>query len=235
MPCPNEIDELMSLKLDGLIDEHDEHRLDEHLNTCDDCGLLWAAMKQADSILWTSALQPLPVPSNFQVKVMAQIAVAVSVPAAAVELDPFFQPGIGMAANMQVLVPAGATRRLEETPTGYLALYTEWQGRITSYVRSVAAVGLALAGTVGLLLAFILSGTIKFDGPAGEAVGTIRTFVQAIDTWIGSLFTNFGPGLVAMGGMLVGILALVGWQVVSGYHRLALENRGNTGALEALA
>jgi len=33
----------------------------------------------------------------------------------------------------------------------------------------------------------------------------------------------------------VGVLALVGWQVVSSYHRVALETRGNTGVLEALA
>jgi Putative zinc-finger len=234
MPCPTEIDDLMSLKLDGLIDDKDEQRLDEHLRTCDDCSLLWAAMKEADAILWASALEPLPVPADLHSKVMVQIAVSASVPAA-VLIDPLFQPGIGMVAAMPTIVPVGATRRLEESPTGSLAGYADWQKRIASYVRGMAAVGLSLAGTVGLLLALMLSGTIKVSGPLADAVGTIRTFFEAIDTWVRSLFVNFGPGLLAVGVFMVGILALVGWQVVSGYHRSALENRGNTGVLEALA
>ena len=65
----------MSLKLDGLINEHDDRLLDEHLRTCDDCSLLWSAMRQADDVLWTSARQPLSPPSGFQMKVMAQVAV----------------------------------------------------------------------------------------------------------------------------------------------------------------
>ena len=130
---------------------------------------------------------------------------------------------------------AAHTRRLEHAPTASLALYAEWQSRVASYVRGIAAVGLALAGTVGLLLALVLSGTIQVSGPAADVVGTVRTFFDAVNTWVASLFANVGPGLVAVSAIMVGVLALVGWQVVSSYHRAALENRGNTGVLEALA
>ena len=226
MQCSNEYDELMSLKLDGLIKSDDERRLDEHLQSCTDCSILWTAMKRADSILTASALQPVPVPSDFHVKVMVRIAAS---PVAVPELDPLFQPGIGVVTGMQI-VPA-ATRRLAELPTGALAGYGEWQRRIASYVRGMAAISLSIAGTVGLLLALVLSGTIKLSGPAADAVGTVRTFFQALDTWVRSLFVNFGPGLVAVGVLLAGILVMVGWQVVTGYHRATVENRGNTGLL----
>jgi hypothetical protein len=232
MQCSSVFDELMSLKLDGLIETDDNRRLDEHLQSCADCNLLWSAMKQANVILTASALKPLPVPSYFHEKVMVRIAV--SAPAAVLELDPLFQPGMGVVTGMQIVPPA-ATKRLTESPTGYLAGYAEWQHRIASYVRGMAAVGLSIAGTVGLLLALVLSGTIKLSGPAGEAAGTLRTFFDAIDTWVRSLLVNFGPGLLAVGLLMTGILLMVGWQVVNGYHRTALENRGSTGLLEVAA
>ncbi len=234
MPCETEYDELMSLKLDGLLDVNGEYRLNEHLQTCADCTLLMSAMRQASDMLWASALEPLPVPATLHTKVMMQIAV--SAPATVLQLDPFFQPGIGMVANAGVVIlPMGATRRLHETPTMHLAGYSEWQSRMALYLRGLAAVGLSIAGTIGLLLALALSGAIKFSGPVADAVGTLRTFFQAIDSWVRSVFVNFGPGLIVVGASLVGILLLAGWQVVSSYHRSALENRGNTGVLEALA
>jgi hypothetical protein len=230
MQCRNGIDELMSLKLDGLIDAENDRVLDEHLQGCDDCQLLWTAMKRANDMLWASVLEPLPVPSTFHLQVMVQIAA--SAPAPVLELDPLFQPGMGAVVHMPVSVPA-PTRRLGESPTGYLAGYAEWQRRIGSYVRGMAAVGLSIAGTVGLLLALVLSGTIKLSGPAGDAVDTMRTFFQAAETWVRSLFVGFGPGLLAVASVMIGILLLVGWQVISGYYHSALENRGNTGVLEA--
>jgi hypothetical protein len=232
MLCPGEYDELMSLKLDGLIQPQDDVKLNEHIRSCTDCALLWAAMQQATSLLVASALQPLPVPSDFHAKVMMRVEV--SAPAQVVELDPVFRPGMGMVPGLQVLPPA-ATRRLEESPTGYLTGYAEWQRRIGTYVRGMAAVGLSIAGTVGLLLTLLLSGTIKVSGPAGEFVGTLRTFFDALGTWVRSLFVGFGPGLAVVGLLMTGILLMVGWQVVSGYHRTALENRPSTGVLEAVA
>src|SRR6266566_5007011 len=212
MPCQKEFTDLMSLRLDDLIDAENDGLLDEHLRSCYDCRLLWTAMKRANDILWASALEPLPVPSGFYSKVMVQISA--SAPAPVLELDPLFRPGMGLAGSVHVSVTTpAATRRLEESPTSYLAGYAEWQHRIASYVRGMAAVGLSIAGTVGLLLALVLSGTLKVSGPAAEAVGTIRTFFEAINTWVSSVFVNFGPGLVVVGGIMVGILLLVGWQV----------------------
>ena len=231
MPCRNGIDELMSLKLDGVIDSENDRILAQHLQSCEDCSILWTYMKKADGMLVASARRPLPVPASFHLKVMTRIATSAA-PTPAIEMDPIFQPGMAALAHMPVYTTA-PTRRLEESPTGYLAAYAEWQHRIASYARGIAAVGLSIAGTVGLLLALVLSGTIKLSGPAGDVADTIRTFFQAADTWTRSLLVNFGPGLLAVGSVMIGILLLVGWQVISGYHHSALENRGNTGVLEA--
>lgn len=237
MPCPIEYEELMSLRLDGLSDTDDDQRLDHHIQDCADCSLLWAAMSKVNDILVASALEPLPVPATLYSRVMTQIAVSAPATAPVVELDPLFQPGIGMVAGtpMGSTISTTHTRRLIESPTAYLAGYSEWQRRIAQYVRGIAAAGLAVAGTLGLLLALAMSGTIKLSGPAADAMGVVRTFFQAVDTWVRSVFVNFGPGLAAVGALMVGILILVGWQVFSGYQRSALENRGNTGVLEAIA
>jgi len=117
MPGQDEYNELMSLKLDGLIDSQDEALLDEHLQGCADCRLLWAAMKQANDILWASVQAPLAVPSALYSKVMVQISATVP----AWELNPLFRPDVAAVPAVNAPgTPLAATRRLESSPTGAL-------------------------------------------------------------------------------------------------------------------
>jgi hypothetical protein len=99
----------------------------------------------------------------------------------------------------------------------------------------MAAVGLSIAGTAGLLLALIVSGSLEVGGPFAGTVEVTRTFFAALGTWVRSIFVGLGPGALTTGALVLGLLVLVGWQVVSGYQRTAVEQRGNTGYLEAAA
>lgn len=227
MLCQTEYGDLMSLRLDGLLDPPEERRLDEHVASCDGCRLLWAAMKQADDIFSVSALEPLPVPSTLHMTVMERIAAPAR---AAQELAPpvFLPVPVGTP-----LEPAGpATRRLAQLPTSALPVYvSEIQSRLASYARSAAAIALTVAGALGLALAVVLSGAIPLTGPVGEFVGVARTFFEAAGAWIQTTLTEAGPALWGMAVIITGLLVLVGWQVVAAYQRAAAEVRGATGFL----
>jgi hypothetical protein len=246
-------DELMSLKLDGLIDDFDDRRLNEHLGECDSCAQMWNLFQQADSLLRTSALEPLPVPSTLHSKVMAQVAAPAYRPQAeAAGSQPLFLPsittgrlgdipslqGVGMptlvaaSAAVAPATPPAHTRRLPALPTTGLADYAmDWQGRVAGYLRNAAAIILALAGTSALLLALAMSGAVKLEGPLGDGVSTLRTLFEAVGAWFQSLFTSSGSALIAVSAVIAGLLILVGWQVVANYQRTVIEARGHTGAL----
>lgn len=234
MVCPTVNDELMSLKLDGLLDAEDERHLDAHITGCPDCARLWRAMHEADSLLWTSAREAIPLPTNFQAKVMSLVA-ATPVSRPQLEMLPEAAPAVAMPEGTSVSVIPSLTRWLdEEAPAYHLDTLQEWHARIASYMRGMAAVGLSVAAAVGLLLALVLSEIIQVSGPMSDLVKMLRTFFQATQTWVASLFEGFGPATVTVAGLVLGLLALAGWQLVSSYHRTAAEQRGNTGYLEAL-
>ena len=247
-------EELMSLKLDGALDTKDEHHLNEHLENCAGCAQLWALYMKADSMLRVSALETLPVPANFNAKVMAQIAMpraAQAERAVSAEGTPFFVPhaatgrlsdmpslqniGLGLGVPSAPLVYAGAsapTYRLAANPTAGLPDFAfDWQQSAIKYLRNTAAVVVSVTGVLALVLALVMSGVIKVGGALGDSLSTIRTFFEAVGTWGGSFFATSGAALMTGGTLLAAILVLVGWQVVSGYQRNALENRGQTGAL----
>ncbi|MBF6614800.1 MAG: zf-HC2 domain-containing protein [Chloroflexi bacterium] len=222
----------MSLKLDGLLDAEDERHLDAHITRCHDCAQLWAAMQEADSLLWTSAREAVPLPVNFQANVMSLVA-ATPVLRPQMEALPEATPAVALPEGASVI--PSLTRWLdEEAPAYHLDTLQEWHARIASYVRGMAVVGLSVAAAVGLLLAFVLSDVIQVSGPMSDLVKMLRTFFQATQTWVASLFEGFGPATVTVVGLVLGLLALAGWQLVSNYHRAASEQRANTGYLEAL-
>lgn len=227
MLCQTEYADLMSLRLDGLLDNDDERRLDEHVDSCEGCRLLWAAMKQADNILSASALEPLPAPATIHATVMTRIAA----PARDVLLEapPVFLP-VPVGTPLE---PAGpATRTLAPLPTGALPAYmSDLQSRLASYARSAFAVSLAVAGTISLVLAFVLSGAIPLSGPVAEFVDVTRTFFEAAGAWLGSSITGAGPALWVVVAMLAGLLVVVAWQVVVTYQRAVAEARTATGFL----
>lgn len=227
MLCRTEYADLMNLELEGALDPHDKRRLQEHVASCDGCRLLWTAMKQADDILSASALEPLPAPATLHATVMMRIAAPAH--AALQVAPPVFLP----VAPGTPLEPAGpATRMLPALPTGALPAYVyELQSRLASYARSAAAIALAVAGTIGLALALVMSGAIPLTGPAGEFVAVTRTFFEAADAWMRAAVTGAGPALWGVAGLLAALLVLVAWQVVAAYQRAAAEARGATGFL----
>ncbi|HMA34350.1 MAG TPA: zf-HC2 domain-containing protein, partial [Chloroflexia bacterium] len=66
--------ELLSLRLDGLLEPQDSARLDTHLQTCAGCRATWAALREADRVLRVGARRPIPPPVDFQARVMQRVA-----------------------------------------------------------------------------------------------------------------------------------------------------------------
>ena len=231
-------DELMSLKLDGLIDELDDRRLNEHLGECDLCSRAWLILRQAHVILRNSASEPLPVPSSFHSKVMAQVAAPAPQPQTA-HSKPLLLPAtstgrLGDTPSLQgVGVPAFSahTRRLPYAPTIGLNDSTDWQRQVVGYLRNAAAISVSLAGMAALFLALTMSGVIKLGGALGEGISTLRTLFEAVGAWFQSLFATSGSALIAASAVIAGLLLLVGWQVIITYQRTVIEGRGHTGAL----
>src|SRR5215218_8901724 len=193
-------DELMSLKLDGLIDDSGERRLNEHLGRCEICAGMWSLFQQADSMMWTSAQEPLQVPSTLHARVMVQIAAPALQPLqGTANSTPLFFPsstgrlgetpsfhGVGVpalaaASSTGALASLPAhTRRLPVAPTTSLTDNADWQRRTVGYLRNTAAIILSLTGLASLFLALAMSGVIKLEGALGDQVSTLHTVFEAV-------------------------------------------------------
>lgn len=224
--CGSPYDEMMSLKLDGLLSIEDEQLLQAHMRDCTGCGLLWAAMQDADSLFQATASAPVAVPATFPAAVMLKIADM-----------PLYRPQFDRATYIEpagvhgVVVPAAAAH---PSQLGSVESLQEWQRRLSHYLRGVAAAGLAVAGTASLMIALMLAGVIKLDGPFAGGVAMLRTFFGATSTWLTAIFVGVGTGAVAAGGLIMGVLALVAWQMVATYHRNVVIEHGNSALAEAL-
>ena len=225
-------DNLMSLKLDGLLDAEKERVFDNHVARCPQCAPMWEAMVETDKMLWGWVSEPLPVPANFHVKVMARVAIS---PITHMQVASTYA-GIAVPQPTRPLPILPTTGPLTGGLTGPLTMrLTEWNGRIAPYVRWIVAGVLALASIAGLVMALVVSGMLTFEGEMAGVAGAFRTFFQAADTWVRSLFVGLGPGMFVVGGLILGLLVLAGWQVASAYQRSVMEQRrGTTGYLEAL-
>jgi anti-sigma factor RsiW len=224
-------DEMMSLKLDNLLAPAEDEALQAHLAECDDCAFTWQVMSEADALLCATAAAPVPVPASFHATVMLKVSqVQVYRPQVA-ELEPVPVP-IFAPAYASVLPP-------HPTPlpvaTGGVDLgedvWQEWQHRLSQYLRGAAAAGLSIAGTAGLVLALMLSGVMKVEGPFAGFLGMMRTFLAAVNTWLGSVFADVGTGTVAGVSLVMGVMVLVAWQLVAAYHRTVGMEGGSLGQL----
>ena len=222
MVCKAEYEEMMSLKLDGLLPSQEEESLDSHLAGCAECAPLWEALREADTLLWASARRPAPLPEGFYVRVMAQVAVTLvnrPVVMAVPDAIPALVP--------RSVLPGMSIYPLDEPQ--------QWQRALAGYLRVAAAVGLSLLGTVGLLLALVMSNTLSVGEPFSGFIEMVRTVINSASTWVRSLPIGMGPESLTVGGLLLGTLLLVGWQVVTGYHRRIFEQPGGIGFAEAAA
>ncbi len=222
MVCKAEYEEMMSLKLDGLLPSDEEDSLNAHVVGCGECAPVWEALREADALLWASTRKPPPLPEGFHARVMAQVAISqVSRP-------------IVLAVPDAILAPVPRSV-LPGLPIYSLDEPQQWQRALAGYLRVAAAVGLSLLGTVGLLLALVMSNTLSVGEPFSGFVEMVRTVINSASTWVRSLPIGMGPESLTIGGLLLGTLLLVGWQVVTGYHRKIFEQPGNIGYAEAAA
>ena len=222
MVCKAEYEEMMSLNLDGMLPSDEEESLNAHLLGCVECAPAWEALREADALLWASAREPLPLPEGFHALVMTQVAAS-----------PVRRP---IALAVPDLMPAPVPRSvMPGLPVYRLDEPQQWQRVLAGYLRGAAAVALSLLGTVGLLMALVMSNTLSVGEPFTPIVEMARTFINSASTWARSLPVGMGPGALTVGGLVLGSLLLVGWQVVTTYHRTMFEQNVNSGYLEAAA
>jgi hypothetical protein len=233
MACPTIYEPLMSLQLDGLLTPEDERRLELHLARCTGCSELWGAMRQADTLLVASTHNPAPVSADFTMKVMARVSSLTVVrpqPVDAVAVAP-----VAVPATMSVLPPMGRPlSEYEEFPIQLPDYVQDWRERVAAYVRGIAVAGLAMASAVGLLLVLLLSGVLEVGETFAPIVQMARTFFGTVTLWLRSLFAGVGLETWGLGALLIGIIALAGWQIVSNYHRIASEQRSDPAPVEAM-
>ena len=235
MACQTIYDEMMSMHLDGLLDNDDERRLLAHVAECAECSPFWEAMQTADAMFLASAGEPVPVPVGFTLKVMesvAQLAMTRPVLEPEVAASPVYA-----LPRLSVLPPLmTAIGDYEPFPPLQMPEYIqEWQNRIASYVRGMAAVGLSLAVAAGLLLALVLSGSLQIGGAFAPAVQMARTFLAAAWTWTRSLVSSIGSDAAVSGVLVVGLLLVAGWQIINNYYQHAGSQHWVENALPAEA
>jgi hypothetical protein len=236
MACQTIYAEMMSLHLDGQLDDEAESRLLTHVVACGKCAPFWDALMEADTLFLASALEPVPVPQRFSLKVMARIAVT---PATRQQLEIAGTPE--MAYQMTQMVPALPI--LAHAPGGYepfLPVHLpdalqQVQKRASGYLRGAVAAWLTATLTIGLLLALVVSGVIQVGGPFAPFVEGTRTFLSAAYTWARTLVTTVGVETVLGGAFLFGLLAFAGWQIVSGYQRAISRQMRETARVESVA
>jgi anti-sigma factor RsiW len=232
MACQTIYDDMMSSQLDGLLDAEEERILLAHIGTCAECAAFWSAMMQADTLLVTSARQPAPVPVDFTVRVMERVATIEVVRPEYVET--LIAAGELVPVSASILPPMRRPlAEYEEFPIQLPDYVQEWQSRIATYVRGMAAVSLSIAGATGLLLALILSGSLQVGSSFAPAVQAARTFFSAMGTWVSTLFQGVGVEAVSVAGLVLALLALAAWQLVSNYQRTASAQWTEYAQLEA--
>ena len=222
MTCKTDYEELMSLKLDGMLPPTEVEELESHVTGCAECAPVWEAMREADSLIWSSTRILPPVPEGFHASVMARVAAS---PVKRTALLP-------VAEASPARVPVGI---FPSMPATALDERQDWQRALGGYLRGAAAVAISLLGTLGLLIALVMSGVLVVGEPVSSMLEPLRTMLNAAGSWARSLAVGLGPGLLTMGGLLLGALLLAGWQVVAGYHRNIFDQSGGMTYTEAAA
>ncbi|MGI8589180.1 MAG: anti-sigma factor family protein [Chloroflexia bacterium] len=223
--------ELMSLRLDGLLEPKDIVRLDTHIQDCGTCRAQWSALREADSVLRLSSRRPVSPPADFSARVMARIAVTPAVrpplwERARTQQIEGGRPTIRLAPTYngaRVAVPVGftAVAPSHSGRTGLLQNFHPLQGRrMRLYLGSLSG-----AGVLSLML-LIMAGLLW---PAGSSplppsmVSAMSTVpdMQAAGAWLASgwgllrgVIIGIDPWLAAAGTLVVAVLGGAWWRIV---------------------
>lgn len=227
--------ELMSLRLDGLLEPPDIARLDDHLLRCPACRAQWAALKEAHSILRGASRQPVAAPVDFNARLMARVA---ATPVARPHLwDRERQQVQGGRPTVKLNAPAPITGQRVAPPPGVAAapapragLLGWLQPRAGSRV-GVYLGGLSVAGVLSMLM-LVMVGLLWASGgapapasaqllPQGAISDSMSTWLAASWTLLSGAVTQIDPWIAATATVVLVGLGAAWWRIVAAVARRA--------------
>jgi hypothetical protein len=242
MSCKASAD-LLSLRLDGLLDASKSYELDDHLKNCADCRGTWNGLQEADLLLRLSAKQPLAPPPDFLMKVMVKVAAT-----------PVTRPALWD----RVRVEGGrrttplTTGRRATLPLGAPALPVAAAARPTARRGPLAALqnrwvqaylgGLGAAAALALLALVVVTTLLTVGGAPVTALVShtpVGPFVvPSLDVaraWLGAVEHLLTAWLAGVDWLLVGVigLALAGGTALWMYLVQGFLRRDDGGRIEA--
>ena len=211
MSCRASAD-LMSLRLDGLLDTRTQAELEQHIKTCARCLTEWTALQEADSLLRLSARRPVAPPPDFVARVMVRVG---QTPVA----RPALWDRVGVEGGRRTM-PLAPTQRataplrgsaplgqpaLAELLTGWRGVLAALQNRVVQAYLGGAGVAIAFAMlTLAVLTSFVASNGL----PALPVVNLLPGVGPALD--VGE------TGLTALGHVFTAWLAQLDFVLVGG-------------------
>jgi len=235
--------ELMSLRLDGLLEPPDVTNLEKHLQTCPACTVQWAALREADSLLRVGARRPVQPPPDFAARVMTRVAATPVVRPQLWERER--QQIQGGRRTVKLNSATGITGHLVPVPMGVAAApppHTGLAGFLQQFhpLRNarmgVYLGGVGLAGVLSVLLLLLTSllgnGSLVVDPgftvntfwPVSHST-TILTWVNAVWGLVTTMLSQIDPWMTALATLIVGGLTAAWWRIVAAFARRA-GNRG---------
>ncbi len=233
--------ELMSLRLDGLLDLPATARLDTHLAGCAECRTRWVALREADSLLRQAARRPVTPPVDFAAKVMSRVAVTPAVRPSlwerervAVQAVQGGRPTVKLHPTGPIngrSVPLPASAVLAMPRNGLPGLWEQFQAfysrRMGLYLGGLSLVG-ALSLVVLLLTAMLWTvGNLPLPAGIQSALHlsghseSVRTWVGATWTVLADLVTGIDPWVAGAATAAISILGVLWWRIVAAFVRRA--------------
>jgi hypothetical protein len=221
MLCKASVD-LMSLRLDGLLEKSKLYELDDHIKSCRDCLTVWAGMLEADTMLRLEAKAAMAPPPDFVAKVMVKVAATpVARPAlwdrVRVEGGRRTMP---LATGRRVTLPLGAApalpalaSRATPPPSGMRGtlglLQNRWVQAYVGGLSAAAALAVVMLVTVATLL--VVGGT--------QVTAAVNN--TPVAPMLGPAVAGAHDGLIALGHIVTAWLVSIDW-LLAGAVGLAL-------------
>ncbi len=231
--------ELMSLRLDGLLEPPDVTDLEKHLQTCPACTAQWAALREADSLLRVGARRPVQPPPDFAARVMTRVAAT-----------PVVRPQLWERERLQIEggrrtvklnSPAGITGHLVPVPMGVaaaapprtgLAGFLQHFHPLRNARMGVYLGGISLAGILSVLLLVLtsalgntgLGALVPADLPnllTGANDPALQTWASSVWGLVTTVLSQIDPWMITLATLIVGGLAAVWWRIVAAFARRA--------------
>ncbi len=230
--------ELMSLRLDGLLDDVAAARFDAHLAGCTDCRARWTALREADRLLCQSARRPVTPPSDFTAKVMSRVAVTPAVRPSLWDRERTAVQGGRPTVKLHTTgpisgrsVPLSGAAAMTQPRGGLPGLWEQFRA-LYSRRMGLYLGGLSLAGALSLVV-LLLSALLWTVGnlplPAGVQSAlhftghgeSVRTSLVATWTVLAGLVTSIDPWVAGAATAAVSALGALWWRIVAVFARRA--------------